>query len=39
MQKKTDMGTDLPSHCRGQPWGSPKTTGETPLKTCKKNQS
>jgi hypothetical protein len=22
--------------CRGQPWGSPLTKGETPLKTCKK---
>jgi hypothetical protein len=24
--------------CRGQPWGSPLITGETPLKTCKKDQ-
>jgi hypothetical protein len=23
-------------HCRGQPWGSPYTNGEIPLKTCKK---
>jgi hypothetical protein len=26
----------LRAECRGQPWGSPKTTGEILLKTCKK---
>jgi hypothetical protein len=26
----------LGGYCRGQPLGSPKTTGEAPLKTCKK---
>jgi hypothetical protein len=29
----------LGGYCRGQPWGSPKTTGEIPLKTCKKTKA
>jgi hypothetical protein len=27
------------SFCRGQPWGSPKTTTGIPLKTCKKSKT
>jgi hypothetical protein len=29
----------LGGYCRGQPWGSPLTTVETPLKTCKKTKA
>jgi hypothetical protein len=29
----------LGGYCRGQPWGSPLTTGESPLKTCNKTKN